>query len=214
MDKKILIFSDSLALPRSTPEVCTYEETWPVLLKNDGFNIHQLSIGGATIRELNSQMHYHFLFSPDVVIVQAGIVDCAPRALGKLELLLLNHFYITKKLLQFFLPKCYFFLRKKRNISYTTKEEYRKYINSFLKMFSGKKIYWIGILPSTEEYEKVVPGISKRIITFNGILKECLFDNYLSMDDIPKEGIMSDFMHLNAIGHSYVFNRIRSKMTS
>src|SRR5688500_17972440 len=95
--KKILIITDSLGLPRAVPEVCSYEQTWPFLLNNAGYQIHQVSIGGATVSELYRQLEYHYLFLPDLVIVQSGIVDCAPRALGKFESLLLNKFIVTRK---------------------------------------------------------------------------------------------------------------------
>lgn len=41
--KKILIITDSLALPREKPEICAFEDTWPELLKkNKKFQIHQV----------------------------------------------------------------------------------------------------------------------------------------------------------------------------
>ncbi len=68
--KKILVITDSLGLPRKDPEECLYENTWPILLKKNGFIIHQVSIGGATIDQLYRQVAYHKLFNPDIVIIQ------------------------------------------------------------------------------------------------------------------------------------------------
>ncbi len=53
--KKILVITDSLGLPRKDPEECLFENTWPFLLKKNGFIIHQVSIGGATIDQLYRQ---------------------------------------------------------------------------------------------------------------------------------------------------------------
>lgn len=211
--KRILIITDSLGLPRAFPEACSYEQTWPVLLKKSNYIIHQISIGGATINELYRQIEYHYLFSPDIIIIQSGIVDCAPRALGKFESLFLNHFFITRKLLECILPKCNLFLRKYRRMKYTSAIKYQYYIESMKKRFPGKDVYWIGILPSSEEYEKRVPGISTAIALYNSILKKCLGEEYLAMDAIPKEGIMPDFIHLNQIGHKYVNDIVSSQIT-
>ena len=59
--KRILIISDSLALPRSNPEETLYEETYPYLLKKD-YEVMQLSYGGGTIGEIVHQAHYYITY--------------------------------------------------------------------------------------------------------------------------------------------------------
>ena len=90
LNNKILLLSDSIALPRVRPEKVTFEETYPNLLRQKGFKIHQVSIGGATSTTLLSQLHYHIHFSPDIVILQVGIVDCAPRFANKYEIFIIR----------------------------------------------------------------------------------------------------------------------------
>ena len=76
--KKLLLITDSLGLPRLFPEKTEYEDTYPNLLKKH-FIIMQYSKGGGTIIELYEQTGYFKAFEPDVIILQSGIVDCAPR---------------------------------------------------------------------------------------------------------------------------------------
>ena len=77
--KRILILSDSLALPRNKPETTVVEDTYPYLLKNH-FEVYQCSIGGGMVEDLLKQSFYFSQFQPDIVILLSGIVDCAPIA--------------------------------------------------------------------------------------------------------------------------------------
>jgi lysophospholipase L1-like esterase len=211
--KKILIVTDSLGLPRGVPEVCNYEQTWPCLLRDSGFQIHQVSIGGATVSELYRQLEYHYLFLPDIVIVQSGIVDCAPRALGQFESLFFNKFIVTRKLLKLILPRYNTQLRRQRNITYTPTVQFRSYVESIIRKFNGKDLFWIGIVPASDRYEKTVPGIDKNIKMYNELLKQSLGNYFLPLDEIPREGVMSDSIHLNASGHQYIFEKIKNKVS-
>lgn len=77
--KRIILFTDSLALPRMVPEVTSYEDTYPYLLRKE-FEVFQYSRGGTRIVDLSDQAPYYQQYKPDCVIIQSGIVDCAPRA--------------------------------------------------------------------------------------------------------------------------------------
>lgn len=83
-----MILTDSLSLPRVFPEKCKFEDTYPYLLRRMGLHVHQVSIGGATSDTLVSQLHYHLPFNPKIIILQVGIVDCAPRFARKSEVFL------------------------------------------------------------------------------------------------------------------------------
>ena len=101
---KVLILTDSLGLPRTSPENLAYEDTWCYSLK-DKYDVLQISIGGGVIGEIYKQCQYYKGFKPDIVIIQMGIVDCAPRILGKTENLLLNSNPVTRKILSKILPR-------------------------------------------------------------------------------------------------------------
>jgi hypothetical protein len=205
--KKILVITDSLGLPRRVPELVDFEETWVNSLAKV-YSIHQLSIGGATINDLYEQTDYAKMFNPDFVIIQSGIVDCAPRALTKFENQFLNKFSFSRFILKRFLTKKRLeTLRKKRNCTYTSINEFDKYVELFVKEF-GNKLFWIGIVPASNSYESLVPGISNNITRYNEILRNKIKSNYITLEDYSSNHIMTDNIHLSSLGHHELFQKI------
>ncbi|HEY9049471.1 MAG TPA: SGNH/GDSL hydrolase family protein [Ohtaekwangia sp.] len=203
--KRILVVGDSLTLPRDKPETCVYQNTWPELLKKS-FIVHQVSIGGGTIRDLHRQLEYYKAYNPDIVILQSGIVDCAPRSLSQFEVMVLEKNWFTRK---FFLPlvkRNSKFLRKVRGKTYTPAGTFSSFLDKIKKQLPGAKIYSLAILPTNDQYELVVPGITKKVKEYNEILKKHFGTGFISLDEIDRKGIMSDHIHLNEIGHLYVYN--------
>ena len=83
--EKLLLITDSLGHARPGPEVTYWEDTYAYMLSND-YRIYQYSVGGARIQELaGAARSYLIQFRPDIVIIQSGIVDCAPRAYKWIE---------------------------------------------------------------------------------------------------------------------------------
>ncbi|GAB3340931.1 hypothetical protein GCM10027429_28690 [Marivirga atlantica] len=205
--KKVLILTDSLALPREKPEYCGHENTWPQLL-NKHCQLHQVSLGGGTVQDLVRQLEYHKLFNPDIIIIQSGIVDCAPRALSLLELKLLQKIPFFGKRILKLVQKNSYYLRKKRKVYYTKAILYQNSLNKIKSFFPEEDVYALSILPSNVNYELKVPGITKQISLYNEILKLKFKGNLINVQSIPSEGIMSDYIHLNALGHSFVYESI------
>lgn len=205
---RILVLTDSLGLPRDKPERTLFHETWPQLLAND-FIIHQCSLGGGTIDEISRQVEYQKHFNPDIVILQAGIVDCAPRALKKLEIQLLSRLgYLGKKMLKIIKNKSSF-LRRVRNITYTKERQFENYLIKLKKRdFSHIEVYGLSIIDASDIYKEKIPGIQNKIDIYNNILMKTFGKHYVSLSSIPVEGIMSDGHHLNEIGHNFIYETI------
>ncbi len=204
---KVLIITDSLSLPRRVGNDCVlYEETYPYLLKKR-FPEHEfvcIGIGGGTIKDLFKQLGYYSILEPDFFFIQCGIVDCAPRIFKKWESLLIKKLRMTSIFKPF---KDY--IRRARNISYTSMSEFRNYSKNVVNLFKNTKtsVYAIGILPASQEYERILPRITERIIAYNKVLKEKF--QFVSCDDfIPMEDILPDHHHLNANGHLKTFKKI------
>ena len=211
---KILIITDSLGLPRNEPQKVDLEKTWPYLIQQefkDGIVV-QMSLGGATIGDLFNQISYYRAFAPDVVIVQSGIVDCAPRAFKKGELEIMQRLPLFNRFILPLVKKRTHLIRNKRNISYTNPALFSNLVNGFIKEFGKEKLYWIGIIPAVEAYEKKLPGITNAITNYNKIIQNILGNHYIDTLGIPKEGIMPDFHHLNNIGNRYVFDQVLKKL--
>lgn len=204
---RILVFSDSLSLPRSQPETCLHEQTWPELLRKKGYEVCLSAIGGATVKDLLKQTFYfqdrrYF----DLVVVQCGIVDCAPRFAKRWELKILQSLgkfgSWGMKLLN---RKS---IRNLRKLTYTSEKNYREGIQRLENAFDTPVVF-VEILPASSSYETQLPGVSKNIEVFNTILRS---RRHISMKDIPTNGIMSDHHHLSAEGHAYLADRILNQL--
>lgn len=209
---KILCITDSLGLPRLKPELVEHKDTWVNILSKN-FEVKSLSIGGGIIKDFTSQLEYLKMYEPDVVIVQIGIVDCAPRALTKLENHLINKYYLTRKLANKLLPRYSHFLRRNRGISYTTLKDYARGLSRIEKTFSCN-VYAIPILRASKSYEEFLPGISKKITAYNTTLKSIFENNYIDLVSFDQGFIMSDNIHLNKSGHSYMAKIISRLLNS
>ncbi|MDX6190125.1 SGNH/GDSL hydrolase family protein [Flavobacterium sp. Fl-318] len=198
--------TDSLSLPRKydTGEV-DYEQTYiPMLRKRfPDILIVDVAMGGAKITDLLVQCFYYKQFKPDLVFMQCGIVDCAPRSFSLLEKVLIEKFRL-RKFSRIFEKK----FRKFRNCTYTNKTVF---LDSLLKIrmsFENVPFFSVGILQVCEQYEILVPGIKKNVREYNHILKENT--NYINNDDFPLDGIISDFHHLNELGHKLIFEKLEN----
>jgi len=205
--KKVLVITDSLGLPRKTPETVRYEETWVHQLSRH-FTVHQISIGGGTINDLFTQIEYAKMFEPDFTVIQSGIVDCAPRALTKLETTLLNKYYLTRKLLKTIMrPKVLNFLRRQRKKTYTSLSSFEKQVADFCIIFKGK-LFWVGIVPAAAAYEQKVPGITTNVQRYNAAIKKHLGESFIDLDGLPETHVMTDHIHLSKEGHAHVYEKL------
>jgi lysophospholipase L1-like esterase len=209
--RKVLVLTDSLALPRERPEYCNFESTWPQLVSKH-FKLHQISIGGGTISDLCRQLEYHKLFDPDIIIIQSGIVDCAPRTLSLFELDVIQKIpFLGKRLLRLIQSRSSL-VRKHRNIVYTKHNAFNDSIRKIKLYFPNKKIYGISILLPNRNYESKVPGITSKVNLYNTILQNSFKDDFIDIKSLPSMGVMSDYIHLNAIGHEYIYNLLKKRI--
>lgn len=206
---KLLVFTDSLSLPRNTPEICTFDQTWPQILRENNHEVCSVSIGGATIQELKKQLFYFKSESTyfDAVIIQSGIVDCAPRFVKKWELKVLQNIPFVGSLVLKTLNSTV--IRNVRNIAYTSPFDFAKNLNNFAESFTCPVLF-LEIVPVHPSYEIKLPGIGNRVNTYNALIQNQ--KNYISLQKLPVEGIMSDFHHLNAIGHKFIADKIQEKI--
>lgn len=203
---KILFITDSLAFPRVFPEQVNYEETYLFLLKKKFPNIDFLhfGLGGGTIEKLYyGTEYYHDALKPDIVFIQSGIVDCAPRALKLIELQILLRIPFFGHLILHQVKKYSNFLRVKRNVQYTNLKKFTFYMNNFEEKF--KIIYWIEILPSIKEYEHKVKNISNNIKLFNTEIRK---KKYVSTRNFNNTHVLSDYHHLSAKGHLELYKKL------
>lgn len=210
--KRIVIFSDSLALPRISPQKTMFEETYPFYLRKN-FEIFQFSKGGGLIHDLVEQANYYSLYNPDIVILHCGIVDCACRAFShNEELFFASNVFgrILRKLISVTITTKR--LRNLRKKSWTPLDEFSLNCKRFKDIFHNVPIYALSILPVSDEYEKKVPGIRMKVAQYNLLLKQLFEDYFIDLSSIPSDGIMKDGHHLTHKGQLYVYNKIMEKI--
>lgn len=211
MKRKILILSDSLALARETPESLLLEESWAYRLRElMDADWLQFSLGGATSSDLLAQAGYwlHSARSVDWLIIQVGIVDWAPRAFSRKEIIQQKALALFTRLFPRLGKKIFERLRRWRRISYVDPYRFRENVQAFLRIAQeqGAQLLWIPVV-GANSYEDILPGVSKKIAEANKILREelgsCLMDIKLT-----DELFMCDGHHLRSSGHELLARNI------
>lgn len=202
----LLIFTDSVALPRKHDSgMIHWKETYisKIKISYPDYEVINMSFGGASIKDLRNQVNYYKILNPDLVLLQCGIVDASPRAFGRIEM------EIIKKMRIFRLTKPFVsFLRKYRSHHYASPKEFEEKLVEFKTALNPKRFLTISIIPACKEYESILPGVTKSIHIYNSILKKHS-DDFIILDQIPREGVLNDHHHINAIGQDYIFEQVQ-----
>ena len=214
MKRRIILFTDSLALPRMEPQQTLFEDTYPYLLR-ESYEVFQFSKGGGLIHELVEQAHYYKQYKPDVVILHAGIVDCGCRAFShKEELFFQSNIIgrIIRKLISMTITTKR--LRNIRRKTWTTQSLFTTNCEKLKNTFDGIPVYAMSILTVSDDYEKKVPGMREHVKAYNQLLKNVFGENLIDLSDIPIDGIMTDGHHLTKKGHDFVYAKLIQKLNS
>lgn len=197
---KILFITDSLAFPRLEPEAVMYEDTYIAQLKTEFPQcdfIHH-GCGGATIVDLfKHSAYYHETLRPDLVFMQSGVVDCAPRALTVIEQQVISRLPIVSRPLIALVKRYSHALRMARKMTYTPVATFAEYVARFEAVFQN--VYWIDILPVLDLYEAKLEGIRRNTELYSAILRR---HKYVGTEQFQANDIMADFHHLSCEGHS------------
>jgi hypothetical protein len=226
----LAVLSDSLGLPRATPAMVTPKQTWPVLLRAAGGvdvvdvvagreaiaveDVVHIGIGGATVHQLQSQLGYGTACAPNAVVVQCGIVDCAPRALRRWERDALARVPGGKRVAKLVENNARQ-LRAWRDVAFTPPEAFAAAVTAMRDKAQPAPLLWVGIAPASADYERAVPGIQARVQRYNALLSRVLGDRYVDVDGllgVADGGLCADHHHLTAGGHAFVAQRVRSRL--
>jgi hypothetical protein len=207
----VVILGDSLGLPRAEPQRVEVHETWPQLVRSAlaDATVHQVSQGGATSDDLLAQFEYLSGLDIRLLIVQSGIVDCAPRALRQREQLALRMLGLGPLLRSGAGRRCLRWLRSRRNITYLPVQQFMA--NALrLRDRARCRLLWLQIVGASG-YEQQVPGVGASIAEFNRHLAQSLGEAFVPLAAIGDGELMSDGHHLNAAGHRRVFEALMQK---
>lgn len=231
MSKKILCIGDSLALPG---HLNNYEDTWFYKLKRkfpdydfiSFFKRHitteiLVSMGGGARGIDNKPDGADCLefYMPNIVILQLGIVDCAPRLLFPMERKIISklpnqisehYISLIKKL-------------RKRNIRNTlvpiAKFKYNliEYLNR-CDISNVQKVLYVLIPIPDQKMVKKNPNVSDNVNSYNEIIRnlENEFDLLKTINSLDPEkyrySIYEDGYHPNREGHNIIASSISNQL--
>jgi hypothetical protein len=218
-------------MPRVEGEDRVYsEETWPKILcrKLLGFDyaLAEFSERARDTSSLkNSQLFYEAIecCKPTSIIIQIGIVDCAPRIISKEEKRLFNRFFFPRFIKDFIINKR---KKNKQNILkkgpllkvYVNPVDFKNNIEVFIDKirnhYRNSKIILLPILGDYEYLSTISFGYSENIKIYNDILAEISLKKnteYLSelITHMNKSVFYtSDGYHLNPNGNNQIAEKV------
>ena len=220
--ERIMIITDSVSMPRQSIK---YEETWIYHFKNKfkDFDVIDRPARGSTSMRLVQEGGGGFdlleLYTPDRVILQQGLAECAPRLFKKngFEKKFINK-YLPAKIRSDYVKA----IKEKRgrNPEFTdvTHMQFRYNVTNFAERCKKLKVKLaiIKILRPTDLYLSKSPFIGQNIDLYNSIYHEISeqFNNVTVIDpvkpDIDVNSICLDELHINSEGHKLYFKAVES----
>jgi acyl-CoA thioesterase-1 len=224
--KKVVVLGDSLALPRKEgDDIVKLEETWPYLLGLQPY----LEVYNCSSRANNSEIilldvYEHIeLKQPHVVIIQIGIVDCAPRIFSLFEKKILRK--LPAKVRNLIINR-----RKAKRNEITGKNpltrvdvkplKFKQNVDSLITQIKAKceqldSIILVPVIADFQAMEEKSAGFSSNANLYNAILEELAQRHGIHMMDtqqLVSEGSMvnfcSDHYHLSPWGNHKLFDSI------
>lgn len=224
---RIIIVTDSLGMPRKNVPV---ECTWVSLFIQKYSAQHEiftfLARGATTDSVLTMNNDLFYLYRPDLIIVQVGIVDCVRRALPLWFLRIISRIPLFSTLANKIARKFHYELTKIHQSSYVNLIKFKANMIQMVKECGERSIHFvlIRIADPGEFLEQKIFDVQKDIRQYNEVLQfvvnqfgGCYIDpyyNHFASDYILPE----DGHHLNILGQKLVFESvsqiIESKITS
>lgn len=223
MSKRIILIGDSLLMPRPRQDL-TYEDTYGYLVFK-ALKDHEVIIKGKYSNDTSVQSKPNALkaeieyLNPDIVFIQLGIVDCAPRLFSKIEKYALKILpsFLRQGIINFFSKRRRFFTKMFPKV-YVKKESFEKNMRKILETIKicGATPVIINIAKTSEENESRSFNYDNNTIEYNKTLfklsKEYggqLIDFYNIIKTEPSCQL-SDGVHLSKEGNHKLADEIIS----
>jgi len=235
---KIALYGDSLAMPRKA--IVKYNERYIYLVQEwiqkkvspEYIELKDRAKGSVTILDMIEQYEHdsgYYEFPGDILILQSGVVDCAPRPVAQetREKISRMPAFIKKIVVKYLHRNRSKILQKGNAHVRVEKELFFNSVKQFLQRAQKdyKRIYVINVCPTNKKTEEHSPGFTNNINEYNTLIKKAIKETdspTISLVDINKyindrfEKIddyilKEDGHHLTPLGNKIIAEDIISK---
>lgn len=223
--KRVVVLTDSLGMPRNESPI---EETWTERfcehIKREAI-VKCLWQRGLSLGDIvRHREDYITLLKPDVLLIQAGIVDCPRRAqsarglfcckiMGKLPL-----FRHAAGAINRYCSKNHYALTKRREIRYAAPDAFEGHVRNIVAAARAEKpcrVAMIAIAPPAFDMVEKIYQVRADVARYNAILQALaeemafdLLDPYAGL--APETLVLADGHHLSAEGNRAVAQSVLS----
>lgn len=221
---RIVVAGDSLAWPRLGPSPVYGTDVWPTLLESElcqaGLSVRVLnhSKQGRTLPDLvRDCASVVELWLPDWVIVQVGIVDCAPRVFDRWQRELMNMpgfpSILRRALVKFAAVNRARITRLRPHVRYTSPTAFRDAILQLagcLTRVCGRNVIVLPILETVPTHAQRSAGYNEVVRQYNELWQlGCLQHGwrFVSHESVVRRQplgtlLLEDGHHISAAGHA------------
>lgn len=235
----VKIYGDSLSLPR-TQDGIDYGDEFALLIQKEISDVsgvppivYNRSRGGTTVRDLASSYREdrHYMPGGGIVVIQCGVVDCAPRPLPSFLRKLLGYApgFFRRPAVNFLHENRARILKAGLGTRLTSQREFGRAMKKWLSdaVLSEELILVVNIAPTIEPVETHSPGFQRSIDDYNFEIKKAVDETaspkVLLIDvncAIRESGEVTDFVnrddghHITAKGHSLYAGLLMEKISA
>lgn len=222
---RIVIVSDSLAMPRK-PEIC-FEDTYGYLVGKILRNHFKGCEVFSSSRRSNNIANYSdettldddiFLYEPDIVVIQLGIVECAPRLFSPRQKKILRRIKpaaLRDKIISIFSKRRRFFTEYFPKTDVPLETFSHLYDELVVKILEkGINVILVNIANTNEENKARSHNYAKNIDAYNAVIKNLaskhglrLVDSFALSNELPRY-TLPDGVHLSVEGNRLLAEKI------
>lgn len=230
---RIVVAGDSLGLPRLTQTIISYKDIWPLLLESKlrNKNINCVVLNHSERSRTLPKFLKNFqdivtIWEPDILIIQIGIVDCAPRLFSEKENRFLNsgfiHWRIARAIINFASKHRRQIIKIRPWVRYTPLKKFKNSLEELGNILSktNYKTIILPIMPSFPSHTYRSPGYNESVEKYNNEWKffcEKYSHIFINLEEIIddyklEELLLEDGHHLSKLGHKRIASSLEKKV--
>lgn len=222
---KVLCVGDSMGMPRKG---VLYEDTWYYRIQERYPQIRFIDKfrRNLTSKDIYKNDDYSANYVPDIVVLQCGICDCAPRIINEKNVFWRGMIFLCDQMRiknQFWHVVKFLFKRNKRTRVWVPLSDFKNYVsdyvNNLINNCNIQRVIIIGICTPSVELQSKSQYLMSNINKYNSVYKELSYNNskhivYINPLCNADESLYVDGYHANKLGHNHVLEALDKELKS